>query len=79
MMEGDHQVLSHMKLGSQVTVAEFLKEMSRAPPLAILQLCHGNKGYYISEHLLQHADDLDFVQDTLITSWSSLELNPILH
>ena len=64
MMEGDQQVLSRLCLGSQVTVAEFLKVMSSAPPLAILQLCHGSKGYNVSEHLLQHADDLDFVQDT---------------
>ena len=64
MMEGDQQVLSRLCLGSQVTVAEFLKVMSSAPPLAILQLCYGSKGYNVSEHLLQHADDLDFVQDT---------------
>ena len=33
----------------------------------------------MAEQLLQHADDLDFVQDTLTASGSSLQLNPLLN
>ena len=33
----------------------------------------------MAEQLLQHADDLDFVQDTLTASGNSLQLNPLLN
>ena len=33
----------------------------------------------MSNHLLQHSDDLDFVQDVLKASGGSRELNPILN
>ena len=34
---------------------------------------------WVSEHLLQHADDLDFVQDILTATGNNAELNPILN
>ena len=79
MLGGDQQVLSRIRFGSQTTVAEFLKEMTKVPPLALLQLCYGNDVFNTTEYLLQHADDLDFVQDTLMASGDALELNPLLH
>ena len=79
MVKGDQQVLSELRFGDQSTIAEFLKKMSRAPPLALLQLCYGRETFDVSENLLQQADDMDFVQDTLVASGGSLELNPILH
>ena len=66
-------------MGDQTTVAEVIKELGRASPLEVLQLCFQREGLDITDHLLQHADDLDFVQDTLVASGSSRELNPILN
>ena len=35
---GDSQILARIKLGEQYTVAETLKFLSKAPPLAVLRL-----------------------------------------
>ena len=78
-MMGDPRGLHKIRLGDQVTVADFLKELGRASPLEVLQLCFGKKDFDVSEYAIQHADDLDFVQDTLTTTGSSVELNPVLN
>ena len=78
-MQGDNDVLPSLRLGQQMSTAEFLKQLGRAPPIEVLQLCFGSKGYDVMESMLQHADDLDFVQDVLCATGDSLELNPILN
>ena len=60
-------------------MAELLKILGKIPPLSLLSLCNPEVGKYVAEHLLQHSDDLDFVQDVLKTTAGSKELNPILH
>ena len=47
--------------------------------MAVLKLCFGIGQYNFLESMLQHADDLDFVQDVLCASGDSLEVNPILN
>ena len=79
MLTGDPQALSQMRLGTQMSTAELLKQLGRAPPVAVLQLCYGIDKYNLPESLLQHADDLDFTQDTLTATGESMELNPILN
>ena len=79
LMKGDNQVIPNVRLGQQMTAAEFFKRMSKAPPMALLQLCYGTDGYNFVDSMLQHADDLDFVQDVLCAVGDSLELNPILN
>ena len=48
-----------------MSAAEFFKLLGQAPPMAVLQLCYGTKGFNLSDFLLQHEDYLDFVQDVL--------------
>ena len=70
-MKGNSQVLSNLRLGTHMSIAAMLKEMSKAPPLAVLQLCYKGKAFNLPEHLLQHADDLDFVQDAITATGNS--------
>ena len=79
VMTGDSQILPRIRLGTQMSVAEFLNLLGQAPPVAVLQLCYGTKGCNLPDLLLQHADDLDFVQDVLSASGNALELNPMLN
>ena len=78
-MQGDNDVVPSLRLGQQMSTAEFLKQLGRAPPIEVLQFCFGSNGYDVMESMLQHADDLDFVQDVLCATRDSLELNPILN
>ena len=79
MMKGDSEKLKTLRLGMVMPVAEVIKALGNAPPLAVLKLCFGTKKYDFADHLLQHADDLDFVQDTLSATCSSLQVNPTLN
>ena len=45
----------------------------------MLQLCYNSRGIDFADHMLQHADDLDFVQDILTATGNSSSLNPILN
>ena len=62
-----------------MTVAQVLKQLSTAPPMAILKLCNRGAGDAVMESMLQHAEDLDFTQDVLTTVANRSELNPSLH
>ena len=79
MIKGDGTILGSLSLGTQTTVADLLKKFCRAPPLALLELCYGRKEFNFVESLLQHADDLDFTQDTLSAVGASPMINPILN
>ena len=72
-------MLQTLRLGTHLSVAEMIKKMGQAPPLAVLRLCYDQKNFDVSDQLLQHADDLDFVQDTLSTTGNSMQLNPVLN
>ena len=78
-MKGKSDVLSKLKLGTHTSVAAILKTLSQAPPLALLQLCYKEKDFNLPEHLLQHADDLDFVQDAITAIGNSSQLNPVMN
>ena len=60
-------------------MAELLKVFGKIPPLSLLYLCNSGFGKYLSEHLLQRADDLDFVQEVLSATARSKALNPVLN
>ena len=79
MMMGDSDVLQNIRLGTRLSAAEFIKRLSRAAPLAVLRLFHGHLKYDFSDQMLQHAEDLDFVQDVLTASGNTIQLNPILN
>ena len=72
-------MLGRLRLGTQMTTAEFLKLLGQAPPMAILKLCYGTRDCDLPDLLLQHGEDLDFAQDVLSASGNALELNPILN
>ena len=79
MMGGDTSILSELQLEERTTVAEVLDKLKAVPPLAILKLCNKDVGDLVEEYLLQHADDLDFVQDVLDLVGSHSALTPTLH
>ena len=60
-------------------MAELLKVFERVPPLSLLRICNPDFAKYATEQLLQHSDDLDFVQDILSAAGDSKELNPLLN
>ena len=78
-MEGDDKLVKSLRLGTWTTVGELLNVFGKIPPLTLLNICNPEFGKYMSNHLLQHSDDLDFVQDVLKATGGSRELNPILN
>ena len=78
-MEGDDKLVKSLRLGTWTTVGELLNVFGKIPPLSLLNICNPEFGKYMSNHLLQHSDDLDFVQDVLKATGGSSELNPILN
>ena len=77
LLEGDNNLVQNLHLGTWTTVGELLKVFGKIPPLSLLYICNPEIGKYVTEHLLQHGNDLDFVQDVLTATGSSRELNPI--
>ena len=45
MRNGDETVLKTLRLGTKTTVAEVLKKLGQAPPLAVLELCFGRNEF----------------------------------
>ena len=78
LLEGDITPLQNLRMGTYTTVAEVIKDFSKIPPLSLLQIFNPEIAKYVTEHLLQHSNDLDFVQDVLKAAGASKELNPIL-
>ena len=78
-MEGDVDVLQNLRLNSVMPVSETIRRLGQAPPMAVLKLCNRATGENISSKLIQHLDDLDFVQDALSVTSNHQELNPTLH
>ena len=60
-------------------MAELIKVFEKIPHLSLLHICNPEFVKYLSNLLLQHSDDLDFVQDVLTATGKSRELNPILN
>ena len=79
MIEGDRSILSGLQLEEKTTVGQVLNKLKTLPPLAILKLCNKEVGDLVKENLLQHSDDLDFVQDVLDLVGSHSALTPTLH
>ena len=79
MMHGNTEALKTIRMGTQLTAAEFLKILSSLPPLALLRLCNQEVGDYVGTHLLRQADDLDYVQNVISASGRNAELNPMLN
>ena len=79
MLKGDSRVLETMKLAEPTTLARVLKQLENVPPLALLKLCNKEVGNSVTANLLQHSDDLDFIQEVLNAVGSHSQLTPTLH
>ena len=62
-----------------MTVAQVLKILSEAPPLAVLMLINKKFGNWVSNNLLQQGNDLDFVQNVVTAIGNYAEINPTMH
>ena len=79
LLQGDQNATQGLRLGDTITVAKMLKILGRLPPISILQLCNPQVAAWTKEHLLQHANDLDYVQDVLTATGDNTALNPTLN
>ena len=75
MITGDTDVLRGMQLGTTATVGDVIKQLGKAPPLAILQLCNKDVGKFLKESMIRQLENLDFIQDMLSVG-THPELNP---
>ena len=78
MLKGDERMLSTIRLEEKMTVSQVLKKLEALPPLTVLKLCNMELGEFVFDSLLQHLDDLDFVQDVLDTV-AHPALTPTMH
>lgn len=79
MLKGDASILSSIRLEDSMTVSQVLKKLGGLPPLTILKLCNKELGDFVMDSLLQHSDDLDFVQNVLDVNGLHSALTPTLH
>ena len=79
MMSGNIDALHQTRLGATMTVAQMLKILSDAPPLAVLTLINKKFGNWVSNNLLQQSNDLDFVQNVITAIGNYAEINPTMH
>ena len=77
--DGDDQVLARVRLSEQITVAETLKFLSLAPPLAILTLLNKIRAKDIYSQAAKVSAELDFVQAVLDLVAAKDSLNPSLN
>ena len=76
MITGNLDILSTLRLTSPSTLGELFAQLRSAPPLAVLKLCNKEAADYIMQNMLQHSEDLDYVQDVLTCVGNQKELNP---
>ena len=60
--EGDKKILADINPTSYRTAAQFLKALGKAPLLQILEITNQKRYKEILERVLQHDDDLDYLQ-----------------
>ena len=77
--DGDDQVLARVRLSEQYTVAETLKFLSLASPLAILTLLNKIRAKEIYSQAAKVSAELDFVQAVLDLVAAKDSLNPSLN
>jgi hypothetical protein len=76
MVTGKTDILRSLRLGAPSTVGQVLMQLRDAPPLAILKLCNKEAGTFIANTMVQHLQDLNYVQDVLTCVGSHAELKP---
>lgn len=76
---GDDEVFDRMGLATRGTAGEFVKAIGKMSPLGILRLTDKKRWEAISEKLLQHGDDLDYVQTLLNVLGDRTDINPAMN
>ena len=61
------------------TAAQFVKMLSQAPMLEVMELISKEKKEQVTEKLLQHADDLDYLQNLVTSLGREPGLNPSMN
>ena len=61
------------------TAAQFVKMLAKAPMLEVMELISKEKKEQITEKLLQHADDLDYLQNLVTSLGREPGLNPSMN
>jgi hypothetical protein len=79
LMQGESGALNDLDLNSKMTFAEFLEKLRSLPPLEVFRLYDRRLEEFVTENLLKHSDDLDFMQDILYATANHSTLNPTLH
>ena len=79
MTHGDRTILDNMNLGSYGTAGEFMKALSKAPLLQILEVTNRLKHKEVQEKLLQHDEGLDYLQSLVTLAGNEPALNPAMN
>ena len=77
--EGMHGILRHIRSSSVGTAAHFKKALGQAPMLEAMNFIGDKKGEQIAQALLQHADDLDYLQELTSSVAKKSSINPTLN
>ena len=76
---GKGNILDRIQPHTSGTAAEFKKALGQASPLDVIQFVNKPLFEKISAGLLQHADDLDYVQELVTSLGVKTELNPSMN
>ena len=77
--DGDRSTLQNMRLDTRGTAGHFLKALSKAPILQILERINADRYKKLREGLLQQADDFDFLQTVITSVHDAPALNPSMN
>ena len=79
LISGKEDILGKIGPHTVGTAAEFKKALGQAPPLEIIKFVNKPLFEKLSKGLLQHADDLDYVQDVVTSLGEKTGLNPSMN
>ena len=77
--DGDKKTLADIDPASYGTAAQFLKALRKAPLLQILEVTNKQKYKEILGRVMQHDDDLDYLQTLLISANNEPAVNPTMN
>lgn len=76
---GKTNILDNIQPHTVGTAAEFQKALGLASPLSVIKFVNKPAFEKILEGLLQHADDLDYVQELVTSLGKKTEINPSMN
>ena len=79
LADGKKGVLDDIRPSSVGTAAHFTKALGQAPMLEVMKFVDNQKGEQLINALLQHADDLDYLQELVSSMAKQSSLNPSLN